>query len=54
MYCWLQTRNDVEMWCWQCDICAASCGPQDSNQGQMHQYFFEVPFERIAIDVPKE
>jgi hypothetical protein len=50
-YYWLQARDDVERWCQQCDICAASRGPRTRNRGHMHQYNVGVPFERIAIDV---
>jgi hypothetical protein len=50
-YYWLQARNNVEKWCWQCDTCAASCSPWTRNPSQMHQYNVDAPFERIAIDV---
>jgi hypothetical protein len=50
-YYWLQTRNDVEKWCRQCDTCAASCGPRTRNRGQTHQYNVGATFERIAINV---
>jgi hypothetical protein len=47
---WLQARNDVEKWCWQCDTCAAGRGPPSRNRGQMHQYKIWAPVKRIAID----
>jgi heterodisulfide reductase subunit C len=50
-YYWLQAINDVEKRCWQCDACAASCGPRNRDQGQMQQYSFGVLFERIDIHV---
>jgi hypothetical protein len=50
-YYWLQARNNVEKWCRQCDICAATHCSQTRNRRQMHQYNVGVPFERIAIDV---
>jgi hypothetical protein len=50
-YYWLHARNDVEKWCWQCDTCAASCGTQTKNWGQMHQYNIKALHKRIAINV---
>jgi len=37
-YYWLHLRGDVEMWCQQCDTCAASRGPRTRSRGLMHQY----------------
>jgi hypothetical protein len=53
-YYWLQARNDVETWCRQCDVCAASRGPSTRNRGQMNQYNFGAPFERIAKEPRKQ
>jgi hypothetical protein len=35
---WLQTRNDVEIQCRQCDVCAARRCPRTSSRVQIHQY----------------
>jgi hypothetical protein len=50
-YYWLQAKDDVERWCQQCDIYAASRGPWTRNRGHKHQYNIGAQFERIAIDV---
>jgi hypothetical protein len=51
-YYWLQARNDVEMWCRQCDTCAASRCPQTRKWSLMHHYVWD-PFKRIVINVPR-
>ena len=50
-YYWLRLRDDVERWCRQCDVCAASRGPRTRNRGLMHQYNVGAPFERVAVDI---
>jgi len=50
-YYWLRLRDDVERWCRQCDVCAASRGPMTRSRGLMHQYNLGAPFERIALDI---
>jgi transposase InsO family protein len=52
-YYWLQARDSVKKWCWQCDTCTASLGPGTRNWGQMHEYNIGAPFERMAIDVAR-
>lgn len=48
---WLHCREDVENWCRQCTLCAASKGPNVRTRGKMHLYIVGAPFERVGIDV---
>jgi hypothetical protein len=50
-YYWLHSRDNVERWCRQCDICAASRGPLTRTRGLMHQYNVGAPFEGVAIHI---
>ena len=44
---YLHLCHDVE----ECEICAASKGPQTRSRGKMRQYIVGPPFERISIDI---
>jgi hypothetical protein len=50
-YYWLHSMDDVEIWCRQCDTCAASRGTRTKARGLMHQHNVGAPFERVAIDI---
>ena len=48
---WPKLRDDVKVWCGQCDVCAVRKGPSRKIKAPLATYVVGLPMERVAIDV---
>ena len=48
---WPKLRDDVKVWCAQCDVCAARKGPSRKIKAPLATYVVGLPMERVAIHV---
>ncbi|KAK3892901.1 hypothetical protein Pcinc_003267 [Petrolisthes cinctipes] len=48
---WMGMHQDVQEWCWACDVCCAKKGPKKCGYAPLQLYQVGAPMERVTVDI---